>query len=81
MTQTLSLDLGERSYDIHIGKGLLDQIDTLLPYEKEDLQSRSVFILYDENVYPYAQVMEGALERAGVQSKIFSMKGGEPTNK
>lgn len=79
MTQTLSVDLGDRSYDIHIGKGLIDSIADYLPYGTDDLKSRSVFILYDKNVYPYVQVMEDALAQKGVETKTFSMKGGEPT--
>jgi len=79
MTQTLSVDLGDRSYDIHIGKGLIDTIEEYLPYSLDDLKTRSVFILYDKNVYPYVQVMEGALGQKGVDTKIFAMKGGEPT--
>ena len=32
MTQTLKVDLGERSYPIHIGRGLLAQPDLLKPH-------------------------------------------------
>lgn len=76
MTQTLSLDLGERSYDIHIGKALIDKIGELIPM---DLKSSNVFILYDKNVYPYVQVIEEALAQNGVDTKNFAVKGGEPT--
>jgi 3-dehydroquinate synthetase len=30
--QTLKVDLGERSYPIHIGEGLLDQPELLAPH-------------------------------------------------
>ncbi|NQZ13600.1 MAG: 3-dehydroquinate synthase [Alphaproteobacteria bacterium] len=76
MTQTLSLDLGERSYDIHIGKCLIDTVADLVPL---DLKGSNVFILYDQNVYPYVQVMEEALANAGAETKIHAEKGGEPT--
>ena len=76
MTQKLSVDLGDRSYDIHIGKGLIDQIGDYIPF---DMEGRQVFILYDQNVYPYVQVIEEALAQQGIDTKIFSMKGGEPT--
>jgi len=79
MTQKLNLDLGDRSYDIHIGKGLIDHIADYLPYEADDLKSRSVFILYDQNVYPYVQVIEESLAQKGVSSKSHFEKGGEPT--
>lgn len=76
MTQTLSLDLGERSYDIHIGKCLIDTVADLVPF---DVKGANIFILYDQNVYPYVQVMEEVLANAGAETKIHAAKGGEPT--
>ncbi len=80
MTQKLSLDLGSeqdgRAYDIHIGKGLIEQVADLIPM---DLKGRNVFVLYDQNTYPYVQVMEEALGNAGAETKIHAEKGGEPT--
>lgn len=75
-TKTVAVDLGARSYQIHIGKGLLEQIDMLTP---EDLTHVKAFILYDKNTYPYAQVIEDALAGKVAQSKMFGVKGGEPT--
>lgn len=72
----VKVDLGERSYDIHIGKGLLEQANSLIPL---DLTNRKVFILYDSNVYPYAQVLEDTLAGKCADLKTLSMKGGEPT--
>ena len=75
-TKTVALDLAERSYGIHIGKGLLSQAADLIPL---DLSERKVFILYDENVYPYVQVLEETLAGKVGESKTLSVKGGEPT--
>lgn len=75
-TKTVELDLSERSYAIHIGKGLLERATDLIPL---DLSDKKVFILYDENVYPYVQVLEGALAGKVSDSKTLSVKGGEPT--
>lgn len=80
MTQKLCLDPGGqqdgRAYDIHIGKGLIEKISDLIPM---DLKGRQVFVLYDQNTYPYVQVIEEALANDGVESKIYGEKGGEPT--
>lgn len=73
---TIDLDLGERSYPIHIGKGLLEKAVELIPF---DLSDKKIFILYDKNVYPYVQVLEGALAGKVADTKTFALKGGEPT--
>ncbi len=76
----VSVSLGDRSYDIHIGKGLLEQCYDLLPPSlKDNLKERHVFILYDENVYPYAQVIDEGLAGKTADTKLFSIKGGEKT--
>jgi len=69
------VDLDTRSYDIHIGKGGLAQAEDLIPFS---LEGRDAFILYDENTYPYAQVLEESLASAK-SVQILSAKGGEPT--
>ncbi len=73
---TVDLDLAERSYSIHIGKGLLEKAAELIPI---DLSARKVFILYDKNVYPYVQVLEEALAGKAADTKTLGVKGGEPT--
>lgn len=76
----IDLDLSDagadRSYAIHIGKGLLNQATSLLPF---DIKDKKIFILYDENVYPYVQVLEDNLAGKIYSSKSLSVKGGEPT--
>ena len=46
--QTLKVDLGERSYPIHIGEGLLDQPELLAPH----IAGRQVAIVTNETVAP-----------------------------
>ena len=46
--QTLKVDLGERSYPIHIGEGLLDQPQLLAPH----IAGRQVAIVTNETVAP-----------------------------
>jgi len=46
--QTLHVDLGQRSYPIHIGPGLLSRADLLLPH----LSGRQVMVVTNETVAP-----------------------------
>ena len=75
-TKIVHVDLDERSYDIHIGKGLLERAGELIP---EECLGKKTFIIYDENTYPYVQVLEEALAGKALESKTLSLKGGEPT--
>jgi 3-dehydroquinate synthase len=54
----LNLDLGERSYNIHIGRGLLDRADLLAPV----VAGRSVVVVSNTTVAPlYLQRLEQTL--------------------
>ena len=78
MTQKniVHVDLGDRSYDIHIGKGLLEQAGELIPAQ---YLNKKTFILYDKNTYPYVQVLEEALAGKVLECTAMGVKGGEPT--
>ena len=75
-TNIVHVDLGQRSYDIHIGKGLLERATDLIP---DECLGKKVFILYDENTYPYVQVLEEALAGKVLDSTNLCLKGGEST--
>ena len=45
--EKLRVDLGERSYDIVIGAGVIDELAAYMPF---DMSARKAFILTDENV-------------------------------
>jgi len=75
-TKIVHVDLDERSYDIHIGQGLLERAGELIP---DECLEKKTFIIYDENTYPYVQVLEEALAGKVLESKTLSLKGGEPT--
>lgn len=75
-TKIVNVGLGDRAYDIHIGKGVLEQVADLIP---RDLSNTKVFILYDKNTYPYVQVLEDALAGKVAESKTLGLKGGEQT--
>ena len=73
-TQTVSIDLAERSYDIHIGSGLL-QLDALF----EGLpKASSVLIVSNETVAPlYAERLQAALGKRYAKVLTLALPDGE----
>lgn len=67
-TEKIRMELGERSYDIHVGCGLLSSIDRLINLE------RRIFIVTDSGVpEQYAKTVFSLCKNA----KIFVIKEGE----
>jgi 3-dehydroquinate synthase len=72
--RTLNVALGERSYPIHIGPGLLAQADLILPH----LKSRSVAIVSNVTVAPlYLDMLATPLRAAGVKVTEVVLPDGE----
>jgi 3-dehydroquinate synthase len=72
--RTLSLDLGERSYAIHIGPGLLSRPELMLPF----LGSRRAVVVTNEVVGPlHLEPLTRALEGAGVRLGTVVLPDGE----
>jgi len=72
--QSLTVALGERSYPIHVGPGLIDQAGLLLP----QLASPSVAIVSNTTVAPlYLERLAGPLEAAGVRVTRVVLPDGE----
>ncbi|HED19847.1 MAG TPA: 3-dehydroquinate synthase, partial [Gammaproteobacteria bacterium] len=58
MKKTLHLELGERSYPIHIGAGLISQPDLYQPH----IRGRQVMLVSNETVAPlYLETVREAL--------------------
>lgn len=71
---TLELDLGERSYPIFIGSGLLERADLLRPY----IKGERVLIVSNEVVAPlYLHKVQGAL--GDVRCDVIVLPDGEHT--
>lgn len=71
---SLKVDLGPRSYDIHIGAGLLARAPDLIPMR---LDNRRIFILADKNVKEHLDVLRMALEGKAASIDILSIEAGE----
>ena len=73
----MTVDLGERSYDILIGDGLLATAgETLRPI----LSHPHVVIVTDNNVGPlYLHALEHSLNAAGIDNTNLTLPAGEPT--
>lgn len=72
--QTLSVALGERSYPVHVGTGLLGRADLIVPL----LERKSVAIVTNATVAPlYMEHVAGALTREGVEVVRIVLPDGE----
>ncbi|MCI8651833.1 MAG: 3-dehydroquinate synthase [Oscillospiraceae bacterium] len=74
--KTLSIDLGPRSYDIHIAPGLLDRAGEEI--KKVCPKAKRLAIVTDANVEPlYSARVEDSLEAAGFDTGLFTGPAGE----
>jgi len=72
--QTLSVALGERSYPVHVGTGLLDRAELLVPF----LARKKVAVVTNTTVAPlYLERFAGALAREGVEVLRIVVRDGE----
>jgi 3-dehydroquinate synthase len=72
--QTLRIALGERSYPIHIGAGLLERADLIVPF----LARKSVAVVTNTTVAPlFLERLAGALAREGVEVVRIVVADGE----
>jgi 3-dehydroquinate synthase len=72
--QTLSVALGERSYPIHIGTGLIGRADLVLPF----LARKTVAVVTNATVAPlFLERFAGALAREGVEVARVVLPDGE----
>ena len=72
--QTLTVDLGDRSYPIHIGTGLLDRADLIVPH----LAQKRVAVVTNTTVAPlYLERLTKTLTAAGVAVHPIVLPDGE----
>lgn len=72
---TLRVELGERSYNIVVGSGLLEHADK---YIKPLLASKHVIVMSDRNVAPrYGKQLQETLNAAGLKADAVTVRSGE----
>jgi 3-dehydroquinate synthase len=74
MIKTLDVALGDRTYPIHIGAGLMNQVELVLPY----LKRKQVAIVTNTTVAPlYLDKLANSLREAGVRVLEIVLPDGE----
>ena len=74
MHTVLNVDLGNRSYPIHIGDGVLARADLVLPY----IRGKQVLLVSNETVAPlYAETLRSQLQAAGLTVAEVVLPDGE----
>lgn len=77
MQSSVHVELGERSYDIHIGAGLLSRVPEFL--QKLNLGRQGV-IITDSNVEErYGRALQKHLDEAGYTLEVLAVPAGEPS--
>lgn len=72
--RTLRVELGERSYPIHIGRGMLERAEAFEP----SVSGRLAAIVTNDTVAPlYGSQLRSALERAGARTLTITLPDGE----
>lgn len=73
--ETVRVELGARSYDIVIGRGLIERAGTMLA---PTLAAPRVAVVTDDRVGPlYSTILISALEQAGIETTLVSIPAGE----
>ncbi|MDB5492316.1 MAG: aroB [Micavibrio sp.] len=75
MKKSVDVALGDRSYQVHIGAGLLPKAQGLVP----PLQGRLAFILTDENTKVYGETLKAVLEQTASAVHVMHVPPGEET--
>jgi len=73
---TVHVPLGDRAYDVMIGRGLLTQCGTLI---RDALQPQKALIITDENVWKcgYVDTALQSLRASGIDCEYFTLYAGE----
>lgn len=80
-SRQISVNLGERSYQILVGRGVLasapDQFDQWLSQRGSRPARRSALVITDPNVAMHAQALLQALRDVGWRAEVFEIPAGE----
>ena len=75
MRPAITVDLGARAYTVHVGAGLLDHLDALVPVPPH--ARRAVVVSVAPVSGLYAAPVDSALERAGLAVGVVDVPDGE----
>ncbi|MCR6629328.1 MAG: 3-dehydroquinate synthase [Magnetospirillum sp.] len=76
-TETLNVALGDRSYDIHIGPGLIDRVGKLMA---PVMRGKRAFVVTDDSVAPlFLDRVLASLDKAGITHLNTVLPHGEAT--
>lgn len=76
-TKIVTINLGDRSYEIYIGKNIIPRIDDFSPLS---VKNRKNFILADVNTKQYAEVLQDTINELAPEScDIRTLPAGEST--
>lgn len=76
MSRTISVELGDRSYDVTVAGGSIDSLGQALG---QLVPGRRAFVITDSNVGPlYADRLVASLSGAGFNADVTSFPAGEP---
>jgi len=74
MIETLNVALGDRSYPIHIGTGVITQVELILPHIKQ----KKVVVVTNSTVAPlYLEMLRSTLESGGISVLPVVLPDGE----
>lgn len=77
--ETVSVPLGERAYNVHIGANLLAQAGTFVQ-ELQPAPGKRCAVITDSNVGPlYAGTVLASLKVAGFEPTLLTVEAGEPS--
>jgi len=72
---SVKVELGERSYEIIVGKEILDEVGSFI---KEKVRGNSAFVITSKTIKKlYGKRLIHSLRRSGYEAEIFSVKDGE----
>jgi 3-dehydroquinate synthase len=75
----VNVDLGERSYPIYVGAGVLGQIG---PYFEQHCGQKRAVVITDDNVEPlYGQTVLSSLQDKNLEAHLISVPAGEKTKR
>ena len=77
--QVVTVDLGERSYPIYVGAGVLDRLGA---YYVQHCGRKRAIVITDENVEPlYGQTVLKSLQDSELEAHLISVPAGEKSKR